>query len=193
MCKGAEVVVVGGGNSAGQGAVYLAKHAQSVHILVRRDGLAETMSKYLIRRIDETPNIHLHPRSEITRLIGDGSRLQAVEYRDRDRGETIRLDSPWVFLFLGASPCTSWLRDTLALDDKGFIKTGPALSTDELARPEWSPSAVREQPAPRLCRRRRPQRFGQARRLGRRRGIDRRSIHPPGLERGITDFGGQQP
>ena len=140
MCTGAEVVVVGGGNSAGQGAVYLAKHARSVHILIRRDGLAETMSKYLIRRIDETPNIHLHPRSEITRLIGDGSRLQAVEYRDRDRGETIRLDSPWVFLFLGASPCTSWLRGTLALDDKGFVKTGPALSTEELARPDWSPT-----------------------------------------------------
>ncbi len=140
MCKNADVVVVGGGNSAGQGAVYLAKHARSVHILIRRGGLAETMSKYLIRRIDETPNIHLHPQSDITRLIGDGSRLQAVEYRDRDRGETVHLDAPWVFLFLGASPCTSWLRGTLALDDKGFVKTGPALSIDELAQPDWSPS-----------------------------------------------------
>ena len=128
MCRGPKWSSWEAAIPLARGAVYLAKHARSVHILMRRGGLAETMSKYLIRRIDETPNIHLHPRSEITRLIGDGSRLQAVEYQDRDRGETVRLDAPWVFLFLGASPCTSWLRGTLALDDKGFVKTGPALS-----------------------------------------------------------------
>jgi thioredoxin reductase (NADPH) len=133
MCSGAEVVVVGGGNSAGQGAVYLARHARSVHVLVRRDGLAETMSRYLIRRIEETPNIHLHCRSEITRLIGDGVRLRAVEYLDRDSGKTVLVDAPsvFLFLFLGASPCTTWLRGTLALDEKGFIKTGPDLEPEE--------------------------------------------------------------
>ncbi len=140
MCTGAEVVVVGGGNSAGQGAVHMAKCAMKVHLLVRRHGLAETMSRYLIRRIDETPNIDFHPRSEISRLIGDGSRLRAVEYRDHGRNETIRLDAPWVFLFLGAVPCTSWLRGTLALDDKGFVKTGQAIAPEELPRLDWSPS-----------------------------------------------------
>ncbi len=140
MCTGADVMVVGGGNSAGQGAVHMAKCARRVHLLVRRGGLAETMSRYLIRRIDETPNIHLHARSEITRLIGDGVRLRAVEYRDHGRDETIRLDAPWVFLFLGAVPCTSWLRGTLALDDKGFVKTGQAIAPEELPRPDWSPS-----------------------------------------------------
>ena len=136
MCAGAEVVLVGGGNSAGQGAVYLAKHARSVHILVRRDGLAETMSRYLIRRIEETPNIHLHCRSEITRLVGDGTRLRAIEYLDRKSGQTVLVDGPsvFLFLFLGASPCTSWLRGTLALDDKGFIKTGADLEPDERTR-----------------------------------------------------------
>ena len=140
MCKGADVVVVGGGNSAGQGAVHLAKHARSVHILVRRGGLAETMSRYLIRRIEETPSIHLHARSEITRLIGDGSRLQAVEYQDRGRGETVHLEAPWVFLFLGASPCTAWLRGTLALDDKGFVETGHDIPLEKLAQPDWRPT-----------------------------------------------------
>jgi thioredoxin reductase (NADPH) len=135
MCAGADVVLVGGGNSAGQGAVYLARHARSVHILVRRDGLAETMSRYLIRRIEETPNIHLHTRSEITRLIGDDTRLRAVEYRDGTSGATDRVDSPWVFLFLGARPCTLWLRETLALDDKGFIRTGPDLAPVDLSVP----------------------------------------------------------
>jgi thioredoxin reductase (NADPH) len=132
MCAGTDVVVVGGGNSAGQGAVYLARHARSVHILVRRDALSATMSRYLIRRIEETPNIFLHTHSEILRLIGDGSRLRAVEYHDRGTGQNVPLETSSVFLFLGARPCTSWLRGTLALDEKGFIKTGPDLALDDM-------------------------------------------------------------
>jgi thioredoxin reductase (NADPH) len=104
-----------------------------VHILVRRDGLAETMSRYLIRRIEETPNIHLHVRSEITRLIGDDARLQAIEYEDRNSGETVRVETPSVFLFLGARPCTRWLDGTIALDEDGFIRTGPDLPPETLA------------------------------------------------------------
>jgi thioredoxin reductase (NADPH) len=153
MCSGADVVVVGGGNSAGQGAVYLARHARSVHILVRRDGLAETMSRYLIRRIEETPNIFLHTHSEITRLTGDGSRLRSIEYRDRAAGQTIPLDVSSVFLFLGAQPCTAWLRGTLALDEKGFIKTGPDLTPDDLAsngRPAARPPTLFESSLPRV-------------------------------------------
>jgi thioredoxin reductase (NADPH) len=139
FCAGADVVVVGGGNSAGQGAVYLAKHARSVHILVRRTGLAETMSRYLIRRIEETPNIHLHVRSQITGLFGDGKRLRAVEYEDRDAGGTTGLETGSVFLFLGARPCTSWLEGTLALDEKGFIKTGADLRPEDLREPGSDP------------------------------------------------------
>ncbi|MGO9913208.1 MAG: FAD-dependent oxidoreductase [Isosphaeraceae bacterium] len=136
LCAGVEVVVVGGGNSAGQGAVYLARHARSVHILVRRGGLSQTMSRYLIRRIEETHNIFLHAHSEITRLYGDGTRLGAVEYVDLGEGQTVLLDTSSVFLFLGARPCTAWLRGTLALDQKGFIKTGPDLNADDLPSPD---------------------------------------------------------
>ncbi len=135
LCAGVDVVVVGGGNSAGQGAVHLAKNARSVHILVRRDGLADTMSRYLIRRIEETPNIHLCTHCQITRLFGDDDRLRAVEYQNRDTGATVHVETPSVFLFLGAKPCTSWLDGTLALDDKGFIKTGPDLKPAEMGGP----------------------------------------------------------
>ncbi len=140
LCAGADVVVVGGGNSAGQGAVHLSKNARSVHILVRRDGLADTMSRYLIRRIEETPNIYLHTHARITRLFGDDNRLRAVEYENRDTGETVHLETPSVFLFLGARPCTSWLKGTLALDDKGFIKTGPDLKPEDMAGPDHGPA-----------------------------------------------------
>jgi thioredoxin reductase (NADPH) len=132
MCAGTDVVVVGGGNSAGQGAVQLARKARSVHILVRRDGLADTMSRYLIRRIEETANIELCTYCDITKLNGDGSRLESVEYRNRATGATIEIATSSVFLFLGAKPCTSWLKGTVALDDKGFIKTGADLTPAEL-------------------------------------------------------------
>ncbi len=139
LCAGFDVVVVGGGNSAGQGAVHLAKHARSVHILIRRDSLADTMSKYLIRRIDETPNIHVHKYCQITRLFGDGKRLRAVEFHERETDKLVQLDTPSVFLFLGAKPCTSWLNGTVALDPKGFIKTGTDLTPDDLAGSKFRP------------------------------------------------------
>lgn len=126
LCKGQDVIVVGGGNSAGQGAVYLSKHAKSVHILVRRDGLEDTMSRYLIRRIEETPNIELHAQSEITRLHGEGrDRLKSVDITNRISGKVCHLETTAVFLFLGAKPCTDWLKGTIAMDEKGFILTGP--------------------------------------------------------------------
>ena len=149
MCTGADVIVVGGGNSAGQGAVYLAKCAQSVHILVatRRTGRDDVAIPDPSDRGDPE-----HPpprRSEITRLIGDGERLQAVEYRDGRSGETVHVDTSAVFLFLGASPCTTWLRGTVALDDKGFIRTGPDLKPEELAQPDRPPSLF-ESSSPRV-------------------------------------------
>jgi thioredoxin reductase (NADPH) len=131
------VVVVGGGNSAGQGAVYLSKHARSVHILIRRDGLAETMSRYLIRRIEETPNIHLHANTEITELIGESGRLKAIDYRENKTGKIEHLETPAVFLFLGASPCTNWLKGTLCLDEKGFLPTGPDIPDEALTPSDW--------------------------------------------------------
>jgi thioredoxin reductase (NADPH) len=133
LYAGADVVVVGGGNSAGQGAVHLSRHASSVHILIRRDGLEETMSRYLIRRIVETPNIHVHPLCEITGLRGGNGRLNGVEYREGREGRTESLDASSVFLFIGATPCSAWLEGMVARDPKGFIKTGGDLTDDDLA------------------------------------------------------------
>jgi thioredoxin reductase (NADPH) len=136
LCVGWDVVVVGGGNSAGQGAVYLAKGARTVHIVIRRDDLTKTMSRYLIRRIEETPNIHLHPRSEVTAVLGDEA-LSGVEITTQGEPGPLRLKTGHLFLFLGALPCTDWLRGTVVMDDKGFIKTGADLSPDELAHSGW--------------------------------------------------------
>ncbi len=135
LCSGSDVAIVGGGNSAGQGAVYLARHARSVHVLIRRADLADTMSRYLIRRIEETPNIHLHPRTVIRALVGDDC-LKGVELAESGGGDgpPATLDVSRLFLFLGALPRTDWLAGTLAMDPKGFIKTGTDLTPDDLAR-----------------------------------------------------------
>ena len=137
LCGGAEVVVVGGGNSAGQAAVFLAATARRVHVLVRGDGLADTMSRYLIRRIEEDPHIELHPRTQIVALDGD-EHLQTVQWTDGRTGTTETHSIQHVFLMIGAVPNTKWLGGCVALDDKGFIKTGQDLSAGELAAAGWT-------------------------------------------------------
>jgi thioredoxin reductase (NADPH) len=131
LCEGDEVIVVGGGNSAGQAAVYLAGRARHVHMLVRGKGLAETMSRYLIQRIEDSPKITLRTRTEITALDGDAA-LENVTWRGPDGGLEQR-PIRHVFLMTGAEPNTGWLRGCVALDDKGFVKTGPDLTPDDLA------------------------------------------------------------
>jgi thioredoxin reductase (NADPH) len=124
LCAGSEVVVVGAGNSAGQAAVFLASTAQHVHMVVRGNGLAETMSDYLVTRIQESPRITVHPRCEVTSLIGRIS-LEAVCWRQSDGNETKRPASN-IFPMVGAVPNTDWLTGTLGLDSHGFIKTDHA-------------------------------------------------------------------
>ncbi|HEY2029791.1 MAG TPA: FAD-dependent oxidoreductase [Myxococcales bacterium] len=131
ICSGSEVVVVGGGNSAGQAAVYLAGLAAHVHVLVRGPGVAATMSRYLIQRIEDSNNVTLRPFSEITELHGDGH-LEQVRIRDAKTGDSALKPLRHLFLMTGASPNTSWLDGCVALDDKGFVKAGPDLSPDEL-------------------------------------------------------------
>ena len=123
ICEGEDVIVVGGGNSAGQAAVFLSQTARRVHMLVRSGGLAETMSRYLIQRIAENPSIELHYHTEIVALEGD-SHLEQVRWRDKAKGETSTHVIHHVFIMAGASPRTEWLRGCLALDEKGFILTG---------------------------------------------------------------------
>src|SRR5262245_23120991 len=126
---GEEVVVVGGGNSAGQAAVFLASTAKRVHILVRGEGLADTMSRYLIRRIEEHPAIELRTRTEIVGLEGDG-KLERIRWRDNGTGGIETHDIGHVFMMTGAVPNTRWLDGCIALDGKGFVKTGPELSSE---------------------------------------------------------------
>ncbi|HEX8694463.1 MAG TPA: FAD-dependent oxidoreductase [Longimicrobium sp.] len=136
LCRGEEVVVVGGGNSAGQAAVFLAQTARRVHMLVRSGGLAESMSRYLIRRIEQSPVIELRTRSEIEALEG-GDQLERVRWRDGRSGSVETRDIRHVFVMTGAVPGTQWLDGCLALDANGFIKTGPDLTPDDLAEAEW--------------------------------------------------------
>jgi len=136
LCKGEEVVVIGGGNSAGQAAVFLAQTAKHVHMLVRAAGLADTMSRYLIRRIEENPGITLRPHTEIVELEG-GSHLERVSWRDRQAAAVETRDVKHVFVMTGATPSTAWLDKCIALDAKGFIKTGPDLTADDLAAAAW--------------------------------------------------------
>jgi thioredoxin reductase (NADPH) len=136
LCVNEEVIVVGGGNSAGQAAVFLAQTAGRVHMLVRGDALKDTMSRYLIRRIEDNPAIVLRTRSRIVALEGNGH-LERVEWRDDRTGGLETTDIRHVFMMTGAVPNTRWLERCLVLDDKGFIKTGPELSQDDLAAAGW--------------------------------------------------------
>jgi thioredoxin reductase (NADPH) len=136
LCEAQEVVVVGGGNSAGQAAVFLAGTVKHVHILVRSAGLAASMSRYLIRRIEETPNITLHPHTEIVGLEG-GDHLDSVRWRNNQTGYEESQQIRHVFLMTGAVPSTRWLDGCVALDAQGFIKTGTELSNEDLAKTKW--------------------------------------------------------
>ncbi len=121
ICSKQEVVVNGGGNSAGQAAVFLAGHASHVHIIVRGPGLAASMSHYLIQRIEAAPNITLHTNTEIVELIGD-TNLNSIKWNENDRVEEVPISH--VFLFLGAEPNTAWLGECINLDKNGFVLTG---------------------------------------------------------------------
>jgi len=125
LCAGEEVALVGGGNSAGQGAVFLSAHASKVRMLVRGPGLAESMSRYLIDRIAATPNIELMTGTELVALSGSaGANLEGVRWRDRRAGKETEAAIRNVFLFVGADPATEWLQGCVALDKAGFVITG---------------------------------------------------------------------
>jgi thioredoxin reductase (NADPH) len=136
LCSGQEVIVVGGGNSTGQAAVFLAGTTIRVHMLIRSGGLAESMSRYLIRRIEETPNIVLRPYTEIISLEGD-NHLQSVRWQNNQTGQAEDHNIKYMFIMTGAAPNTRWLDGCIVLDNKGFIKTGPDLSPENLGNVEW--------------------------------------------------------
>jgi thioredoxin reductase (NADPH) len=128
LCRDGEVVVIGGGNSAGQAAVFLAQHTSGVHMLVRSGVLADTMSRYLVQRIESSPQIHVHYGSELTSVDGDGE-LERVSWMNKTSGEVTSASIRHVFVMTGASPHTEWLSSCVALDRKGFILSGRDLDT----------------------------------------------------------------
>jgi len=135
LCRGQEVVLVGGGNSAGQAAVFLSAHAATVHLMVRRGGLEETMSSYLIERIAAAPNIRLHTRLDLAALEGDEGGLTKVHCRGIKDGRPVEFETRHMFLFVGADPNSDWLRECgVGLDDKGFVLTGADAGREQHGR-----------------------------------------------------------
>jgi thioredoxin reductase (NADPH) len=122
-CNGRPVVIVGGGNSAGQAAIYLARSSTDVRIVIRAESLASSMSRYLIDQIEHHPHIHVSPRTEVTGLVGE-QKLDGVDLHDNATQELSTVPVGGLFVFIGATPCTGWLGGQLAEDGHGFLLTG---------------------------------------------------------------------
>jgi thioredoxin reductase (NADPH) len=140
LCGNDEVIVVGGGNSAGQAAVYMSQSASKVYMLVRSDGLSDSMSRYLIQRIEENPKIEMHYQTEVISVEGD-KHLERVTWKDKVSGKTSTRDIRHIFVMAGASPRTDWLKGCVAMDDKGFILTGRDLDDVNGGGPTWKSTA----------------------------------------------------
>jgi thioredoxin reductase (NADPH) len=136
LCGGEDVAVVGGANSAGQAAVFLAERCSRVHVLIRGEALADSMSRYLIRRLDDNPAVVLHTQTEIVALEGNGH-LERIHWRDKRTRKTETKDIRHVFMMTGAVPNTAWLDHCVALDANGFIKTGADLTHEDLTAAGW--------------------------------------------------------
>ena len=127
-CKGQEVVVVGGGNSAGQAAMFLASRSSCVRLIYRGTDLSDSMSYYLIERLRRAANVRIETRSQVVELSGD-DRLRTVKIRDGD-GRVAERSVGGLFIMIGADPCTGWLKTAVRLDDRGFVLTGEACGAD---------------------------------------------------------------
>jgi thioredoxin reductase (NADPH) len=138
-CAGKAVVLVGAGNSAGQAAVYFSQHACEVHLVVRGSSLGAKMSQYLVDRIENDPKMHVHLNSQIVEAYGE-QYLEAVTFADMKSGEKMKIETPGLFIFIGATPQTDWVNGVLKRDSKGFILSGTALAEGENRRPRgWKP------------------------------------------------------
>jgi thioredoxin reductase len=169
-CRGEDVIIVGGGNSAGQAAVHLSRAARSVRVVVRRDGLSATMSRYLVDRIEHRSNIDVVTETEVAAVHGNG-RLESVDLRDRRDGSTERIDVSALFVMIGADPCTEAVHTVLGVDPAGYLVcgTGAACHEGPLPLAAWKRArapAARDGQAWRVRRGRRARGRVQARGLG---------------------------
>lgn len=151
-CEGQDVYVVGGANSAGQAAVFLARGAKSVTMLVRGESLTASMSYYLIQQINEAPNITVRPRTVVKEAHGE-EHLERLILRDTVTGATEVVDAQWMFVFIGAAPLTDWLGGTVLRDENGFILAGPDLTPDGRPLPNghWTGRPTTWRPTSRVC------------------------------------------
>ncbi len=138
-CRETEVVVIGGGNSAGQAAMFLSRTARHVHVLVRGASLAASMSAYLVERLQKTPNITIHYRAQVTALNGERS-LQSVTIHSGEDGQDWDLNARAVFVMVGAAPNTAWLNGRVAVDGNGFVRTGEEAGAEAAARGRYATS-----------------------------------------------------
>jgi thioredoxin reductase (NADPH) len=136
-CKGQDVYVVGGANSAGQAAVFFSRHAATVTLLVRGDSLEASMSTYLIKQLDAIGNVSVRTRTEVAEACGDGH-LERLVLTDRDTGEQETVKAGSMFIFIGAAPRTEWLDGVVARDGRGFVRTGPDLVVGGQRPPGWT-------------------------------------------------------
>jgi thioredoxin reductase (NADPH) len=137
-CSGGPVVIVGGGNSAGQAALYLARTSTDVRIVIRGQSLASTMSRYLIDQVERQPHIHVSTQTEVTGLVGE-RKLEGVDLRNNASGEISSLPVSGLFVFIGANPCTGWLGGQLAEDEDGFLLTGADIPSNDRERADLTP------------------------------------------------------
>ncbi|MGW7573378.1 FAD-dependent oxidoreductase [Streptomyces sp. NPDC054765] len=135
-CQGHDVYIVGGANSAGQAAIYLARSAKSVTVLVRKPSLSTSMSHYLVQQVDETPTISVRTHTVVDAAHGS-RQLEQITLRDTATGHTELVDAQWMFVFIGAAPLTDWLEGTVLRDSRGFILTGPDLTADGRPPGDW--------------------------------------------------------
>ena len=183
LCRNCDVIVVGGANSAGQAALFLADVARSVTVVCRSDALERGMSRYLVERIEAHDRIQVRNRAEVLEARGE-DRLASVVIRDESRGEEIDANADALFVMIGAQPTTAGVEGWLRRDDHGFLVTGPDLLGGEPR--SWpldrAPLHLRVEPPRSLRRRRRAPRLVQARRFRGRRRRDGSRAHPPVLE-----------
>ena len=186
MCAGDPVLIVGGGNSAGQAAMFLSQHAASCRLMIRGGDLGKSMSRYLIDELENRPQVELMTYTEIVELKGEPT-LEAVVVVDKRTGERRELEAKALFVFIGADPHTDWLRGHVAMDEHCFLLTGRDLPRQRSRRTRRRTAAVpRDEPARHLRGRRRPLGLGQARRLGGRRGLDGRCARAPAPRRAVV-------